>query len=162
MIIGAHTILYVPDAGAARAFFRDVLGFPAVDAGQGWLIFGLPPGELAAHPLYDPGEATRHELYLMCDDIHATVAALKGRGVEFVSGVSDEGWGLLTRLRIPGGGEIGLYEPRHPRPPAAGSRKAPARATKASRPRTAASAKRTKGSSRNAGRKSKPARRRGR
>ena len=159
MIIGAHTILYAPDAGAARAFFRDVLGFPAVDAGQGWLIFSLPPGELAAHPLYDPGEATRHELYLMCDDIHATVATLKGRGVEFVSGVSNEGWGLLTRLRIPGGGEIGLYEPRHPRPPAAGTRKAPARPKKAARKRAEPPMRRAKPAGRKPARKKKPARR---
>jgi len=114
MITGAHTIIYTADADADRAFFRDVLGFPAVDAGQGWLIFALPPAELAAHPSQEPG---RHELYLMCDDIEATVADLEGKGVEFTGPVSDQGFGLLTSLELPGGGELGLYEPRHPLPP---------------------------------------------
>ena len=111
MITGAHTILFTSDADADRAFFRDVLGFPAVDAGGGWLIFALPPGELACHP----GEA-KHELYLMCDDVAATVASLEDRGVEFTRPVSDEGWGLLTALRLPSGAELALYEPRHPIP----------------------------------------------
>ena len=112
MIAGAHTIVYADDADAARAFFRDVLGFEAVDAGDGWLIFALPPGELAVHPGSDGG----HELFFMCHDIEATVDELRGRGVEFASPVSDEGWGLLTRFRVPGAGEIGLYQPRHPSP----------------------------------------------
>ncbi len=112
MISGAHTIVYADDAEAARAFFRDVLGFEAVDAGDGWLIFALPPGELAVHPGPEPG---RHELFFMCDDIEATVAELRGRGVE-PAPISDEGWGLLTRFAVPGAGEIGLYEPRHPSP----------------------------------------------
>jgi len=111
MIGGIHAIVYSPGADKARAFFRDVLGFPPVDAGHGWLIFAAPPAELAVHP---DGAGGRHELYLMCDDIHATVAELKGKGVEFVGEVTDQGWGLLTRLRIPGGGEMGLYQPRHP------------------------------------------------
>ena len=110
MIAGAHMIVYADDAEAARAFFRELLGFDAVDAGEGWLIFALPPGELACHP----GDAGRHELFFMCDDIEATVAELKKRGVEFTGPVSDEGWGLLTRFRVPGAGEIGLYQPRHP------------------------------------------------
>ena len=110
MITGAHTILYSPDADALRAFFRDVLGFPAVDAGGGWLIFGLPPAELAAHP----AEASGSDLYLMCDDLEATMADLRAKGVEFTRPVSDQGWGRLTALRVPGGGELGLYEPRHP------------------------------------------------
>ena len=117
MIAGAHTILLAEDAEAARAFFRDVLGFPAVDAGDGWLIFALPPGELAVHP--GPGwgrDVGGHELFLMCDDIERTAAELERRGVELTAPVSDEGWGLLTRLRVPGAGEIGLYEPRHPSP----------------------------------------------
>ena len=93
MITGAHTILYSPDADALRAFFRDVLGFPSVDAGGGWLIFALPPAELAAHPADAGG---RHELYLMCDEIEATVADLKAKGVEFTAPVSDEAFGRLT------------------------------------------------------------------
>jgi predicted enzyme related to lactoylglutathione lyase len=90
-----------------------VLGFQSVDAGGGWLIFALPPAELAAHPSDDGG---RHELYLMCDDIDATVAELEGKGVELARPVSDEGFGRLTALVLPGGGELGLYEPRHPVP----------------------------------------------
>ena len=113
MITGAHAIVYSRDADADRAFFRDVLGFPSVDAGGGWLIFALPPAELAAHPADAGG---RHELYLMCDDIEATVAELQAKGVEFTAPVSDEGFGLLTSLKLPGGGELGLYEPRHPIP----------------------------------------------
>jgi catechol 2,3-dioxygenase-like lactoylglutathione lyase family enzyme len=110
VITGVHAIVYAQDADQARVFFSETLGLPSVDAGGGWLVFALPPAELAAHPSDD----ARHELYLMCDDIHATVDELKGKGVEFSEPVSDEGWGLLTSLRLPGGGEIGLYEPRHP------------------------------------------------
>ena len=106
-------IVFGQDADAARAFFRDVLGLNSVDAGGGWLIFALPPAELAAHPASEDG---RHELWLMCDDINATVAELEGKGVEFTRPVSDEGFGLTTALRLPGGGELGLYEPRHPSP----------------------------------------------
>jgi catechol 2,3-dioxygenase-like lactoylglutathione lyase family enzyme len=112
VIAGAHTIVYADDADAARAFFRDVLGFEGVDAGDGWLIFALPPSELAVHPAGDGG----HELFFMCHDIEATVEELSARGVRFTSPVSDEGWGLLTRFRVPGAGEIGLYQPRHPSP----------------------------------------------
>jgi catechol 2,3-dioxygenase-like lactoylglutathione lyase family enzyme len=111
MITGAHTVLYSSDANALRAFFRDVLGFPSVDAGDGWLIFGLPPAELAAHPGEKPGS----ELYLMCDDLEATMADLRAKGVE-LGPVSDQGWGRVTTIALPGGGELGLYEPRHPRP----------------------------------------------
>jgi catechol 2,3-dioxygenase-like lactoylglutathione lyase family enzyme len=110
MITAAHTIIYAEDADAARAFFRDVLGFPSADAGGGWLIFGLPPAELAAHP----GEASGTELYLMCDDLEATVDDLKPRGIEF-SPVSEARWGRLTKFQLPGGSQIGLYEPHHPR-----------------------------------------------
>jgi catechol 2,3-dioxygenase-like lactoylglutathione lyase family enzyme len=110
MITGAHTVLYSRDADALRAFFRDVLGFPSVDAGGGWLIFGLPPAELAAHP----GE-TGTELYLMCDDLEATMAELRSKGVE-LGPVADQGWGRVTTIALPDGGELGLYEPRHPRP----------------------------------------------
>jgi catechol 2,3-dioxygenase-like lactoylglutathione lyase family enzyme len=117
VIAGAHAILFAEDADAARRFLRDVLGFAGVDAGEGWLIFALPPAEVAVHPGPGWGRAVgQHELFLMCHDIERTVAELKGKGVEFVTTISDEGYGLMTRLRIPGGGEIGLYEPRHPSP----------------------------------------------
>jgi predicted enzyme related to lactoylglutathione lyase len=111
VITGAHAIVYSEQAEAARAFFRDVLGFDSVDAGGGWLIFALPPAEAAVHP-----GAPRHELYLICDDLEATVAELEGRGAEIAGPVHEERWGRLTAIRIPGGGELGLYEPRHPRP----------------------------------------------
>jgi len=117
VISGAHTIIFSEDAEAARAFFRDVLGFAAVDAGEGWLIFELPPGELAFHPGGGWGkQAAQHELFLMCHDIEQTVDHLKKKGVAFTSGISDEGYGLMTRFTIPGGGEIGLYQPKHPSP----------------------------------------------
>jgi len=111
MLIGAHTILYSADAGATRDFLRDVLDLPSVDAGDGWLIFALPPGEVAVHPHDDPG---RHELYLMCDDIDATVAELQAKGAQVSGPISERGWGRLTSLRIPGGVDVGLYQPLHP------------------------------------------------
>ena len=117
VIAGAHTIVFAEDAEAARAFFRDVIGWPSVDAGDGWLIFELPPGELACHP--GPGWAGKigqHELFLMCDDIDATVAELRRKGVEFVEAISEEPFGRLTRFRVPGAGEVGIYEPRHASP----------------------------------------------
>ena len=114
MITGAHAIVFTRDAEGVRALFRDVLGFASVDAGGGWLIFALPPAELAAHPT---DEAGRHELYLMCDDVHATVEDLERKGVEFSRPITDEGFGLMTAIKLPGGGELGLYEPRHPTPP---------------------------------------------
>jgi catechol 2,3-dioxygenase-like lactoylglutathione lyase family enzyme len=113
MISGVHAVIFASDAEQARAFFRDVLGFPSVDAGGGWLIFALPPAELATHPTDEDGH---HELYLMCDDVRATIRELEAKGVEFTRPVSDEGFGLMTAMRIPGGGELGLYEPRHPSP----------------------------------------------
>jgi catechol 2,3-dioxygenase-like lactoylglutathione lyase family enzyme len=112
VINGAHVIVYSRDAEADRLFFQEVLDFPHVDAGRGWLIFKLPPAEIAVHPTDGP---ETHELYFMCDDVEATVAELTARGVEFTQPVTDAGWGLLTRLRLPGGGEVGLYEPRHQR-----------------------------------------------
>ena len=112
MISGAHVIVYSQDAEADRAFFREVLGFPYVDAGHGWLIFALPPAEAAVHPAEENG---RHELYLMCDDLPAEMAALSSKGVR-CSKVEKERWGLLTRVSLPGGGTIGLYQPKHPRP----------------------------------------------
>jgi len=114
MITGAHTILYADDAEAARAFFRDVLGFPAVDAGGGWLIFALPPGELALHP----GASGTHRLYLMCDDLEGTMAELARKGVA-LGAVYQERWVRVTTIEVPGAGEVGLYEPSHPQPPQA-------------------------------------------
>ena len=110
MINGAHVVIYTNDADADRAFFRDVLGYPYVDAGDGWLIFRLPPAEVALHPT---DGRPQHEFFLMCDDVERTVVQLRAKGVEFVGPVSDEGWGLMTTLRLPGGGELGLYQPRH-------------------------------------------------
>ena len=114
VITGVHTILYTSDAERTRAFFRDTLELESVDAGGGWLIFALPPAELAAHPADGP---PRHELYLMCDDIHATVDELTARGVTFLTGVAEERWGSVTALELPGGGRLGLYQPKHPTPP---------------------------------------------
>jgi hypothetical protein len=111
VITGAHVILYSADADADRAFLRDLLGRPSVDAGGGWTILQLPPGEVAVHPAEASGAV---ELYLVCDDVEATVAELGGRGVLFDGPVSDQRWGLVTSIRLPGGGRIGLYEARHP------------------------------------------------
>jgi catechol 2,3-dioxygenase-like lactoylglutathione lyase family enzyme len=115
VIAGAHTILYAQDAERARAFFRDVLGMDSVDAHDGWLIFALPPGELACHPAEAP-EAGRAELYLMCTDVEATRRELEAKGVEFVAPITSLGFGMLTRLLVPGYGELGLYQPRHASP----------------------------------------------
>ena len=120
MINGTHAIIYAEDAEAARAFFRDVLGYAYVDAHGGWLIFQLPPAELGIHPAAPakvPGEGApsgHHELFLMCDDIEATVTELEAKGVEFTSPVEDQGFGRIARLRVPGAGELGIYQPRHP------------------------------------------------
>ena len=111
MITGVHAIQFTPDADALRAFLRDTLGLRSVDAGGGWLIFALPPAEIAVHPAEDGGRA---ELYLMTDDVAATVAALQAEGIELARPVSDQGWGLLTAITLPGGVELGLYQPRHP------------------------------------------------
>jgi catechol 2,3-dioxygenase-like lactoylglutathione lyase family enzyme len=112
VINGGHIIIYSRDAEADRAFFRDVLEYPHVDVGGGWLIFKLPPTELAVHPTDGP---ETQELFLMCDDVDATVTNLAAKGVEFTRPVTDARWGRLTRFRLPGGGEVGLYEPRHER-----------------------------------------------
>jgi catechol 2,3-dioxygenase-like lactoylglutathione lyase family enzyme len=115
VITGTHAIIYADDADRVRAFFRDTLELPNVDAHDGWLIFKLPPAELGIHPTNQPDLASgKHQLWLMCDDIEHTVADLRDRGVEFTSSVENQGFGLVTTLRIPGGGEIGLYQPRHP------------------------------------------------
>ena len=113
MIDGSHVVLFSHDAEADRAFLADVFGFPHVDVGGGWLVFALPPAEVAVHPAEGP---PAHELYFTCDDIEATMEELSAKGVEFTGGISEERWGRLTRLRLPGGGEIGMYEPRHERP----------------------------------------------
>jgi catechol 2,3-dioxygenase-like lactoylglutathione lyase family enzyme len=117
MVNAAHVIVFAEDAEAARAFFRDVLGFPWVDSGGGWLTFAAPPTEIAFHP--GPGwerAEGQHTLYLMCDDIEATVADLEQKGVEFVDPITDEGFGPMTRLKVPGAGELGLYQPTYETP----------------------------------------------
>src|ERR1700733_11363155 len=114
VITGLHAIVFSPQAEKVRAFFADVLGMPAADAGGGWLIFALPPAELAVHPADGAGH---HELYLMCDDIHATLAELTSKGAEVARDVSDQGWGLLAAIRLPDGSEFPIYQPRHPLPP---------------------------------------------
>jgi hypothetical protein len=111
MINGAHAILYSHDADATRATLAKVLRTGSVDAGGGWLIFALPPAEIAVHPADEGGRA---ELYLLCDDIAATVTALQAEGIEIARPISDQGWGLLTAITLPGGIELGLYQPRHP------------------------------------------------
>ncbi len=113
MITGMHAIVFSPEAEKVRAFFGDVLGLSSVDAGGGWLIFAMPPAELAVHPADGDG---RHELYLMCDNIYATLAELKDKGVELARDVADQGWGLLAAIRLPDGSEFPIYEPRHPSP----------------------------------------------
>lgn len=112
MINGSHVVLFSRDPEADRAFFAEVLEQPHVDAGGGWLIFKLPAAELAVHPSDGPAG---HELYFMCDDVDATMRDLRAKGVEFTQDVSEERWGRVTRFRLPGGGEVGMYEPRHPR-----------------------------------------------
>jgi hypothetical protein len=111
MIFGAHLILYSKNAEADRAFFRDVLGFKSIDAGHGWLIFALPPAEAAVHPSDETGAV--HELYLMCDDLKAEIASLGSKAVK-CSAVEEARWGSITKMRLPGGGEVGLYQPKHP------------------------------------------------
>ena len=118
MIAGVHALIFADDASAARAFFRDVLGFPFADNGDGWLIFALPPAELGIHPgPGSSGRAGQHQLFLMCHDLQQTVDELKAKGVELNGPISDEGFGLLTSLEVPGGaGTIGLYQPKHASP----------------------------------------------
>lgn len=112
MINGVHAIVFSPEAEKVRAFFSDVLNLEAADAGGGWLIFALPPAELAVHP----ADGSRHELYLMCDDIRATLAELRSKGVEVARDISDQGWGMLAAIRMPDGAELPIYQPRHPSP----------------------------------------------
>ena len=138
MLVGAHAIVYSKNPEADRAFLRDVLRLPSADAGEGWLIFGLPPSEVAVHP---GGENDVHELYLMCQDVRAFVAAMAKAGVA-CGEVMNRGWGILTEVTLPGGGKLGVYQPRHARPkpmkarpPGRGRRKTVARkSSKARRP----------------------------
>lgn len=112
MINGLHALIHAHDTDKVRAFFRDVLGFRSVDAGQGWLIFAMPPAELAVHPT-ESSEPSRHELYFMCDDLNATMAGLKAKNVT-CSPVTETRWGSITTIDVPGAGKIGLYQPKHP------------------------------------------------
>jgi predicted enzyme related to lactoylglutathione lyase len=113
VITGVHAIVFTKDPPAVRAFFADVLALPSVDAGGGWPIFALPPAELAVHP----SDADGHQqLYLMCDDLEATITELEGKGVVLTSPITDVGWGFMTRLRLPDGSDLPLYEPKHPSP----------------------------------------------
>ena len=109
MIFGSHVVISSKDADADRAFFRDVLGFESVDAGRGWLIFGLPPAEAAVHP---SEEDETHELYFLCDDLQAEIVSLAKKNVE-CSEVQEARWGSITKMRLPGGGQIGIYQPKH-------------------------------------------------
>jgi len=137
MLIGAHSIIYSTSPEADRAFLRDVLRLPNVDVGGGWLIFGLPPAEVAVHPSSEDGV---HEFYLMCDDVGALVVEMKSRNID-CDAVQNQGWGLITHVTLPGGGKLGIYQPRHARPRAMSAgkpAKGPARrATKTTARRTA-------------------------
>lgn len=115
-ITGTHALLYTADPEALRNIFRDAFGFKHVDAGDGWLIFALPPAELGIHPAEGPTfeSGVRHQLALMCDDIALTVAELRGKGVDVRGEPEDEGWGITTTLVLPGGVDVMLHEPRHP------------------------------------------------
>src|SRR5438046_7707874 len=133
MIIGAHSIIYSKNPDADREFLRDVLKLTSVDVGGGWLIFGLPPSEVAVHP----GKKNDvHEFYLMCDDVEAFMAQMKKRGVE-CGPVHNQGWGLLTQVTLPGGGKLGVYQPRHARPKAMPLRKGVRRRARSTRKRRA-------------------------
>jgi hypothetical protein len=140
MIVGAHSIIYSADPEADRGFLRDVLGFPSVDVGEGWLIFGLPPAEVAVHP---SDENDVHELFLMCRDVEAFITEMEKRGVT-CGPVQTMGWGLLTNLMLPGGGKLGVYQPRHARPKAmAVAKGTKRRATPAAKKRARKTAKKT-------------------
>jgi len=142
MINGAHSIIYSKNPDADRNFLRDVLKLPHVDVGHGWLIFGLPPAEVAVHP---SEENDVHEFYLMCEDIETLVQAMRAYSI-VCSPVQNQGWGLLTHVILPGGGKLGIYQPRHARPKsvtAAKKRKAASRA-RTKKPRKAAKGKITK------------------
>lgn len=114
MLTGVHAIVFSPQADALRAFFADTLGLPSVDAGGGWPIFALPPAELAVHPADGP---TQHGLYLMCEDLDATLAELRAKGVPVASEPTDASWGRIAAIRLPDGSDLPIYQPRHPSPP---------------------------------------------
>ena len=133
MITGAHAMIYSTDSDADRAFLRDVLGLGHVDVGGGWLIFGLPPSEIAVHP----GAKSAHEIYFMCEDVNAFKSFLDSKEIT-TSPVQDQGWGLVTTVTLPGGGELGVYEPRHARPTAASGGAAASSGKPASTKRVAA------------------------
>ena len=153
MINGAHVILYSANADADRAFLRDVIGLGHVDVGDGWLIFGLPPAEVAIHPGEGGGA---QEVYLMCDDIGAFVAAMETRAIACTAPV-DRGWGILAEVTLPGGGALGVYQPRHARPAVA---PAPAAVPARRAPRRKAPAKADRAAKRAAGPKKAPPKRR--
>lgn len=137
MINGAHTIIYSRSPEKDRAFLREVLRLPHVDVGEGWLIFGLPPSEVAVHP---SEENDVHELYLMCDDVAAFIAAVKKHRIA-CSPVQNRGWGLITQVTLPGGGKLGVYEPRHARPRSMRVRKPAGRAARPARSKARAKAR---------------------
>jgi hypothetical protein len=140
-IHGAHVIVYSKDSDADRAFFRDVLRYPFADAGHGWLIFALPPAEVAVHPAE---KNDRHELYLMCDDVHGFVREMAAKGVA-CGEVQEERWGSITHVRLPGGGKLGVYQPKHPSlltKPRAGAAKKAAKRPKAGAKKRAAKKRR--------------------
>ena len=120
MITAVHTLVYADDAEQARTFFRDIVGWPYVDAGDGWLIFKTGPSELGVHPTSDENDGEtwstgqHHEITLMCDDLEATIGELRVKGAEFSRGIRDDGFGLTTMLKVPGAGDVMLYQPRHP------------------------------------------------
>ena len=113
MLTGVHALMYSPKADEVRNFLRDALALPSVDAGRGWLIFALPPAELAVHPTEDGGTAATG-LYLICDGLDSTMDELRGRGAEFTSPPTERSWGRVTAIRLPDGSELGLYQPKHP------------------------------------------------
>jgi len=117
MINGAHVVIYSKDPDSDRTFFRDVLQFPFVDAGHGWLIFAMPPAEVAFHDSDSPDSNSndRHELFLMCDDLAATLKELRAKKVK-IGEVREQRWGTLASFTLPGGGRVGIYEPKHARP----------------------------------------------
>jgi predicted enzyme related to lactoylglutathione lyase len=135
VIHGVHALIYTRDADRVRVFFRDTLKLPSVDVGHGWLIFALPPAELGVHA--EEGE-TRHELFLMCDDIDATMKDLAGKGVEFTGPITDARFGRMTAIKMPGGGQLGIYEPRHPTALGLAGSKPPSRKRNPSKPKSKA------------------------
>jgi hypothetical protein len=156
MIIGAHSIIYSKAPQADRVFLQRVLELPSVDVGDGWLIFGLPPAEVAVHP---SEENDVHELFLMCDDVEAFVEAMSHRNIR-CSPVQNQGWGLLTHVMLPGGGKVGVYEPRHARPKPMKARGARRNSTTRAGKKRKVTTRASKKSARGTGRKKRGTRRR--